>query len=639
MPLRLGNLTSLQTLPEFIVGDDSGSRIGELRNLSSLKGTLYILKLENVTNTWDAREANLMNKRSLDELVMEWGSDFENNRNESIETDVLDMLEPHRMLKKITIKYYGGKRFPNWITDPSFSNMVFLSISGCRNCTSLPSFGQLPSLKELYIKGITKVKNIGIEFYGNGFTQNKPFPLLEILSFEDMVEWEEWSHYHVEEEIEASITLHQLYVKACPKLRGKLPSQLPTLKKLVIHDCQQLTSSLPKLSSLHELHLKGCPEVLVRGKLDLSLLVSLHITDISRLNHLPKELVQCLSRLEHLRIIDCPDFKFLWQNEVGLHHLASLHRLVIRNCPQLISLLHEDQQLPNKIKYLELDYCHSLEKLPYALQNLTSLEELAINQCPRLVLIPKIVMPSMLRALSIRVCSLESLPKELTHNRITPLEYLYISGCYDFTSFPRGGELLPTTFKQLTVDHCLSLESLPEGMLHSHNLSLKVLEIFDCSSLASFPMGELPYKLTTLTIWNCPNIESLQEITVQGSTMLETFRIGKCTNLKHLPNGLNKLSHLDYFEIEGSAAILSFPEGGFPTNSLQKVYIVNCESLKSLPDQMLKNTSLQELHISDCPSIESFPEGGLPITLSRVAATKYSNVSSNRKASESGILV
>ena len=53
MPRKIRNLKSLQILSSFIVGKDSGTKIGELGELLYLRGELTITKLENVPNAKD----------------------------------------------------------------------------------------------------------------------------------------------------------------------------------------------------------------------------------------------------------------------------------------------------------------------------------------------------------------------------------------------------------------------------------------------------------------------------------------------------------------------------------------------------------------------------------------------------------
>ncbi|KAL6329370.1 hypothetical protein AAG906_017679 [Vitis piasezkii] len=68
----MGQLKSLQKLSNYIVGKQSGTRVGELRELSHIGGSLIIQELQNVVDAKDASEANLVGKQYLDELQLEW---------------------------------------------------------------------------------------------------------------------------------------------------------------------------------------------------------------------------------------------------------------------------------------------------------------------------------------------------------------------------------------------------------------------------------------------------------------------------------------------------------------------------------------------------------------------------------------
>lgn len=132
----------------------------------------------------DAMKAKFVNKDGLDELVLEWSD------KKDMKVDVLDGLQPHQNLQVLTITRYGGLKFPPWVGDPLFTNMILVRLEGCNECQFLPPLGQLPSLKELYISGMSAVENVGIEFYGES---NLPFPLLESLTFSVMLNWKERS--------------------------------------------------------------------------------------------------------------------------------------------------------------------------------------------------------------------------------------------------------------------------------------------------------------------------------------------------------------------------------------------------------------------------------------------------------------
>ena len=73
------------------------------------------------------------------------------------------MLQPHTNIKKLEITRYSGRKFPIWLGDPSFSNMVALKLIGCENCTSLPAVGMLVSLEELTIQRMLVLRSIGSE--------------------------------------------------------------------------------------------------------------------------------------------------------------------------------------------------------------------------------------------------------------------------------------------------------------------------------------------------------------------------------------------------------------------------------------------------------------------------------------------
>jgi hypothetical protein len=109
---------------------------------------------------------------------LEWSFNIDDS--EESEFDVLSMLQPPNALKELAIRRYGGTQFPTWFGHPLL-HMVLLKIEDCKKCTSLPPVGQLPSLKQLFIEGMASVKDVGVEFYGEGSSQ--PFRSLVTLHF------------------------------------------------------------------------------------------------------------------------------------------------------------------------------------------------------------------------------------------------------------------------------------------------------------------------------------------------------------------------------------------------------------------------------------------------------------------------
>ncbi|GKV48166.1 hypothetical protein SLEP1_g54992 [Rubroshorea leprosula] len=245
MPSEIGNLKNLVTLSKFIVGKASGMmmRLSALKNLSQLRGRLFILDLRNVLHVQDAVEANLDKIHGLEELGL--GGCWIAPDNDQDEL-VLSWLKPHSNLKSLKIFKYGGRCFPNWVCDPLlFLNLSSMELRNCSRCTSLPSLGLLPILKKLIIQGMMAIKAVGPEFYG----RHDSFRSLEELEFTSMRNWKEWTSPNGSEG--EFPCLRRLVIHHCPKLLGQLPSNLFSLKELDVIGCNvKLLKSLVDLTSL-----------------------------------------------------------------------------------------------------------------------------------------------------------------------------------------------------------------------------------------------------------------------------------------------------------------------------------------------------------------------------------------------------
>ncbi|CBI29749.3 unnamed protein product, partial [Vitis vinifera] len=375
MPSHISTLKSLQKLSNFIVGQKGGSRIGELGELSDIGGRLEISEMQNVECARDALRANMKDKRHLDELSLAWRDE---GTNDVIQSGVLNNLQPHPNLKQLTIAGYPGVAFPDWIGGgSSLSNLVTLLLWTCENCSSLPPLGQLPSLKHLSISGLKGVERVGREFYGDASSSiaSKPsFPFLQTLRFDRMDNWEQWlccgCEFH---------RLQELYIKKCPKLTGKLPEELPSLKKLEIDGCRGLLVASLQVPAIRELKMVGCPQLLFHN------------------DGLPFD-------LRELEIFKCNQLKP--QVDWGLQRLASLTEFIIGGC-QNVESFPEELLLPPTLTTLEMKYFPNLKSLDgRGLQQLTSLTKLSIRHCPQLQFIPQEGLPDSLSFLHIKNCIL-----------------------------------------------------------------------------------------------------------------------------------------------------------------------------------------------------------------------------------------
>ncbi|KHN31998.1 Putative disease resistance RPP13-like protein 1 [Glycine soja] len=245
VPPHLGKLKNLQvSMSSFDVGKSSEFTIQQLGELN-LHGRLSFRGLQNIKNPSDALAADLKNKTRLVELELEWN--WNRNPDDSAkERDaiVIENLQPSKHLEKLSIRNYGGKQFPNWLSNNSLSNVVFLKLHNCQSCERLPSLGLLPFLENLEISSLDGIVSIGADFHGNGTSS---FPSLETLKFSSMKAWEKWE---CEAVIGAFPCLQYLSISKCPKLKGDLPEQLLPLKKLQISECKQLEASAPRALEL-----------------------------------------------------------------------------------------------------------------------------------------------------------------------------------------------------------------------------------------------------------------------------------------------------------------------------------------------------------------------------------------------------
>ncbi|XP_022764750.1 putative disease resistance protein At3g14460 isoform X2 [Durio zibethinus] len=593
MPMGIGELTNLQTLTNFVVSQDNGRQIREMENLSNLKGGLVISELQNVVKAQDAWVAGLCYKSNLRDLALEWSYNF---TGEEIHKDVLDSLQPPKMLERLTIECYGGETFPNWFGDPSFEKLSILDLCYCPNCTLLPAVGRLPSLKSLLIQRMSKVKNVGANFFGKDLSINA-FPSLERLRFQDLPESEEWDPCEVDENVRSFQHLHELIISNCPKLLGSLPNRLPSLKKLkinlcqqlrslpgclpsleelVIQECEQLVVSLSSLPKLSDLEINGCQEVASTSCANSgSFIERVSLSDISKFTSPMEGMMLGLTKAERLYIRGCEELISSWQNQEGPStHLRPIRFLEIHNCSRLVSIGAEDEKeeymqlgIPCHIEHLSIHCCERLERLAESLHSYRSLTVLRIEGCPRLISISNGNLPPNVRRLTIKECE--------------NLQYLLDGVNNNINSTP--------LLKHLVIENCKSLISLSSRA--ELPIRLQHVDIYGCEKLTSLSSnGKLPVGLKYLDIRRCRALESIAQ-EIEENCSLESIIICSCDNLRSLPRESNKLRYLS---------------------------LSRCEKLHALPNCIHNIVSMRELFIFDCPSVTSFPEEGFPANLTSV---------------------
>ncbi|KAH0741415.1 hypothetical protein KY290_034458 [Solanum tuberosum] len=346
-PPRIGSLTCLKTLDCFVVGERKGCQLGELRNLN-LRGAISITHLERVKRDTEAKEANLSTKLNLHSLSMIWNGTY---RYESEEVKVLEALKPHPNLKSLTISGFKGFCLPDWINHSTLRNVVSILIKGCKNCSCLPPFGELPCLESLELQD----GSVEVEYVEDSrFPTRRRFP-----------------------------SLRKLFIGEFHNLKGLLKKegeeQFPVLKQMKIEKCPVFV--IPTLSSVKKLELV-CEEDATgfRSISNLRALTSLNIRDNKEATSLPEEMFKSLANLKYLEI---SFFKNLTELPTTLASLNALQSLTIDHCDALESIPEEGVKGLTSLTKLSVEYCKMLKCLPEGLQHLTALTTLTITHCPR----------------------------------------------------------------------------------------------------------------------------------------------------------------------------------------------------------------------------------------------------------------
>ncbi|CAK8561099.1 unnamed protein product [Lathyrus sativus] len=537
MPRDMEKLKNLHVLSSFYVEKGSEANIKQLGELN-LHEKFSISNLQNIINPSHSKAANFKNKIHFVKLELEWNAKRDDSEKER---ELFEKLQAFKKLRELSINSYGGTRFPEWFGNSnSFFNVVSLKLSNCENIVLLPPLGILPSLKKLWITGLSGIVVIGSAFYGNGSSSFDiiPFVSLLTLSFKDMKGWEKWDCKTVSG---AFPCLQKLSIQNCPNLKECLPVQLPCLMKLEISYCQRLVTSVSFAPAIHKLELFNC------GKLQLDYhpaalqilkiggncmgemlpewightlshapLVSLEITDFPTLtiplgccynflrylgidgscDSLRTFPLDFFPELQSLSIVNCSSLEMILQE---CDHRLS--RLEIFDCPKFVSFPKGGFFAPN-LKYFEICELENLKSLPECMNTLfPSLTNLTIEKCSQLESFPDGGLPSSLEYLHLNTCSkllVTSLKRALGIN--TSLIYLHI-GKVDLVSFPDQG-FLPLSLTSLYISDCVNLKKLDyRGLCHPS--SLEELHLADCHNLQCLPVEGLPKSISTLQITNC----------------------------------------------------------------------------------------------------------------------------------------
>ncbi|BFG13846.1 hypothetical protein CerSpe_001200 [Prunus speciosa] len=637
VPFGMGRLEHLRTIsPWFTLDKESNRGIDELGGLNQLKGELIISGLEHVRDRGQAGASNLVGKANLRRLTLEWGY-YPWGRNEK-DIDVLEGLRPNSELEILKIDRFMGSKLASWMMSGSLPvKLTEIRLYNCIECEQVPSLGHLPNLRIVKFSDMSKLKCVGVEFYGynhvNGAatsTKKKEtlFPALKSLTIESCPALITWEELPTDEKVAVFPCLEELIIKHCSHLKfipitmGKGKGKgMPCLRKLVIQFCVKLSSlptsledcislqeleivlchgltslpsGLPSCKSLERLTIDSCHNLISLPDLDVSRLQSLsslHIFNCGKLNYLPIEGLRSLTHLESLKMGPFPEEL---DSFLDFELPSQIQRLAMKGWPnlRLKSLPQKIQHLTTSLTSLEIESFDGVEALPEWLGNLTSLTHLSIKECKNLMYMPTI--------------EVMQLPITLGKGKGMPCLFkLQIQNCEKLSSLPTRLEYC-ISLQELSIQICPNLEAIP----NLDNLtSLRDLSIGGCDGLTSLPSGLPSCKsLKKLTIKSCRNLKYLRMEGLRSLTSLKVIRMGAFSEELDCFPDFELPSQIQTLAIKGWPKLKSLPQQQIQhCTCLQLLYIESFDSVEALPEWLGNLTSLTILSILNCKNLVSLP--------------------------------
>ncbi|VAH22279.1 unnamed protein product [Triticum turgidum subsp. durum] len=629
---EVGKMKYLHGLKEFHVKKESvGFDLRELGKLRELGGTLCINNLENVATKEEATGAKLVLKRDLKELTLVWGR----AQPTDIDADILDALQPHSNLRTLRIMNQGGTACPSWLCPEILvNNLKTLHLHGL-SWGTLPPFGQLPYLRELSLKSISGVLQIGPDyggFTGTCFMQLKKF-LFEDLS--DLVQWV------VEPNCHMFPILESIDCRNCPNLCVMPFSECSctSLSRLYIDSCPKLClPPMPHTSTLTDLAVQKGPtwrermlsyngkELVVSkyaGALAFHNLGEVEDMSVGDVSHISWTNIEKLKSLRKLAVGKCDsmfcgelDGGVVFHNmdkveslRVGVSHLTGkLLSKVFSSCPTLAELEirspipPEDEeerviQFPSSssLRTLSFSFSNGLILVPAegggGIQDIASLQSLAVYDCHKLLSrwamgesgVAPMTNPFPSSLSQLHISGESSMRSMALLSNLTSLTYLGLIDCANLT-VDGFNPLITVNLKRLEVWNSGG-NSLAEGLLsevarnklmHAGSFQLERLNVDSILAVLVAPIcTHLSATLHELSFFNDKRPKGFteeQENAFQLLTSLEKLGFYGCKVLQSLPQGLHRLSSLKQLEVNSCPELRWLPEQGFPT-SLQALHL------------------------------------------------------------------
>lgn len=369
---RLGNLSRLRNLKYFTVAPRNGRKIGELKDMDKLSGTLTIKSICNVKSKEEASEARLVDKQYLKTLDL-WWRDSDGYNVMSSENGVLEGLCPLRRIECLKVEKFRGDSFcPSWFKPESLPTIRSLELVRC-HCLKSLSIPSLPSLEHLLLAQV---------------------PIEELTVFADdtpsgSTDCDRMQHPSSSNGIVCFRGLTSVRLIDCNGLRNLdqflSPDYLPSIKFIAIGRClRQVLPSFVGFDRLQDLRISYCNEVCPQEMVLPSSLQRLSIVNCGELDRSFPTCLRALTSLTALHLVRCNNMesipigtnfqvqylhlkKCLKLSSIGgAHALSSFRYVSISECPELLHqvqqpferdlLTKEEKELHNFLRLRLIDY-------------------------------------------------------------------------------------------------------------------------------------------------------------------------------------------------------------------------------------------------------------------------------------------
>nr|KAJ0188219.1 hypothetical protein LSAT_V11C900492790 [Lactuca sativa] len=294
---------------------------------------------------------------------------------------------------------------------------------------------------------------------------------------------------------------------------------------------------------------------------------------------------------------------------IDLRPAVNLELLHLKDCNALVELHMPDIGWTPNLEDLDLNSCYDLEDLHMAdkCQKLTSLN---ISHS-KLKTLDLGLTPN-LKKLDLKECK-NLLQLHVPIGCLENLVYLNLRGCLGFTSF---------MFDKRNVASSRKDESLEIDPSAESHLIAKSLERCSLHPDNTLNLKQLIYE----GLCACTNLETLSESTC-GSRCLRKLKLEaypeapkkldheECleelsfsmTNMKHLPDSICMLKHLEVLQLKHCWSLEKLPEDIGRLECLKNLTLSDTK-IKHLPDSICMLKHLVFLELRDCSFLEKLPE-------------------------------